>query len=179
MYKSKPSKCNHHIGSCHATVSTLHDRYTSFQTDARPINMRQPSHHCMLFKLQPASAAQAQHVLASRVQLAVMRRHAATRSMSHAHPSTYTRQQTPQQARAQQTGRPAGPLFQPCLDLVGQGNVGVALNTLRQLITAHGSPDRSDGDQVLLVGLPRLASSSLPWPRASCCVLVLLQHVTS
>lgn len=182
MYTSKPSKCNHHLGSCHATASTLHDRYTSIQTDARLINMWQPSHHHMFFKQQQASAAQAQHVLASRNQLAVMRRHAAARNMSHAHTSTCTRQPTPQRVQAQPRGRPAGPLFQPCLDLVGQGNVVVALDVLRQLITAHGSPDRSDGDQVLLVGLPRLALSSLLSPRASCCVLVLLlllQQVTS
>lgn len=45
-------------------------------------------------------------------------------------------------------------LLQPCLQLVGQGEVTQALDLLQQLTIQHGAPDRDIGDTILLVRPP-------------------------
>lgn len=45
-------------------------------------------------------------------------------------------------------------LLQPCLQLVGQGEVTQALDLLQQLTIQHGPTDRDTGDTILLVRPP-------------------------
>ena len=46
---------------------------------------------------------------------------------------------------------PKDSAFRPCLDMVHNGNVQGALKLLEQVISRHGSPDRKEGDAILLV----------------------------
>ncbi|KAA6424792.1 MAG: hypothetical protein FRX49_04966 [Trebouxia sp. A1-2] len=61
-----------------------------------------------------------------------------------------THQQPFGQGTGSHRGRPAGAVFQPCLQFIRQGNIAWALDTLKQLISECGSPERGDGDQILL-----------------------------
>ena len=144
MYNTKLLSCKVCSNSLDASASNVQN--WSKQTAARANIIAQPTNHTYR---QP-SRAQFAHAIFS--QLPVQQQGSSTRSMPAAQSSTH--QQPFGQGTGSHRGRPAGAVFQPCLTFIRQGNIKWALDTLRQLISECGSPERSDGDQILLVGLP-------------------------
>jgi len=146
MYNTKLLKCKVNSTSSYTSASNVQN--WSKQTAARSNIVHQPTNHdCW----QP-SRAQFSHAIVSPGQLPVQQQGSSKRNMPAAQSSTH--QQPFGQATGSHRGRPAGAVFQPCLNFIRQGNIKWALDTLKQLISECGSPERGDGDQILLVGLP-------------------------
>lgn len=140
MYNTKLLSCKVYSNSLDASASNVQN--WSKQTAARANIIAQPTNHTYR---QP-SRAQFAHAIFS--QLPMQQQGSSTRSMPAAQFSTH--QQPFGQGTGSHRGRPAGAVFQPCLTFIRQGNIKWALDTLGQLISECGSPERSDGDQILL-----------------------------
>ena len=146
MYNTKLLRCKAYSNSSYTSASNVQN--WSKQTAARANIIPQPSNHTYR---QP-SRAQFAHAIVSPGQLPVQQQGSSTRSTPAAQPSAH--QQPFGRGTGSHRGRPAGAVFQPCLQFIRQGNIKWALDTLKQLLSECGSPERSDGDQILLVGLP-------------------------
>ncbi len=145
MYDTKP-RCKVYSNSFYTSASNVQN--WSKQTAARANIVAQPTNHTYR---QP-SRAQFSHAIVSPGQLPLQHQGSSTNIIPAAQSSTH--QQPFGQGTGSCRGRPAGAVFQPCLKFIRQGNVKWALDTLKQLISECGSPERIDGDQILLVGLP-------------------------
>ncbi len=146
MYNTKLLRCKAYSTSFYTSASNVQN--WSKQTAARANIIPQATNHTCR---QP-SRAQFPHAIVSPGQLPVQQQGSSTRIMPAAQSSTH--QQPFGQGTSSHRGRPAGAVFQPCLKFIRQGSIKWALDTLKQLISERGSPERSDGDQILLVGLP-------------------------
>lgn len=144
MYDTKLLRCKVYSTSFYTSASNVQN--WSRQTAARANIIPQLTNHT---DRQP-SRAQFAHAIVSPGQLPVQQQGSSTRTIAAAQSSTH--QQPFGQGTGSHRGRPAGAVFQPCLNFIRQGNIKWALDTLKQLICECGSPDRSDGDQILLVG---------------------------
>ena len=143
MYDTKLLRCKVYSNSFYTSASNVQN-----WSKQKPVRANIIPQHTD----RQLSRAQFAHAIVSPGQLPVQQQGSSTKTMPAAQSSTH--QQPSEQGTDSHSGRPAGAVFQPCLKFIRQGNIKWALDTLQQLISECGFPERSDGDHILLVGLP-------------------------
>lgn len=146
MYNTKLRRCKVYSTSFYTSASNVQNWSKETAARANIIIPQQTN-----YASRQRSRAEFAHAIVSPGQLPVQQQGLSTRHMPAAQASTH--QQPFGQGTGSHRGRPAGAVFQPCLQFIRQGNIAWALDTLKQLISECGSPERGDGDQILLVGL--------------------------
>lgn len=159
MYSSYISRCNKCLGNNHISTSIVHTPSTRDTAGSAPITQQQ-QHGQPAHMQRTTCMAEGQHRLPSHWQVPILgiRHQLHTRPALEAQPSAH---QFGKGNRLEK-GRPAGTVFQPCLNFILQGKISWALDLLQQLISEHGLPERSDGDSILLVGCQPLPCSCCP-----------------
>ncbi len=153
LLDSKLLRCSTHHGSRCPITSIVHGRSTK-QTGGGNIITCQPY---LGHTLNRQQQTQGQQKLSLSQRQLPLTRQLRQSTDSTPQPEAQLSASEPPLSQEQRSGRPAGRVFQPCLRFTQQGKISWALDMLQQLITEHGSPERPDGDAILLVRLPSLA----------------------